>query len=342
MENDQTIEVFPTASRWARVAMWVAAVSMFGGMAFLMAVEIDKNKAKLRHAKLLVELEDDYEWNRYEEILEKLERTPDLVSAVPKVQRYKAISLIRTGKLQRAVKFLDELQKKHPKAFDLVILRAIALDKAGKYVEAIKAFPEEPKLVVRETDGLSPVSYILAAAFIAEEFRIHLRLKNPEHPLLESKGPKWLEWRFTPVNSIYASVLLLQFKQYEFAYWTLSHFVATRPESADGLNQLAWLLLTADTPKLRDPLRALELATKAAKLTRYKNAAILDTLAEACFQNGDIENAIKHERAAAAMYTQNREFYVRQLEKFNRAHREKKKRPRSRPAPDSKRNHLRQ
>ena len=56
------------------------------------------------------------------------------------------------------------------------------------------------------------------------------------------------------------------------------------PEDAWTLNNLAWLLLTARDPSLHQPSRALELAEKAAE--REPSPAILDTLAEAYFQNG--------------------------------------------------------
>ena len=59
------------------------------------------------------------------------------------------------------------------------------------------------------------------------------------------------------------------------------------------LNNLAWLLATSPEAKLRDGRRAIKLATEACKLTDYKAAYILSTLAAAYAETGDFPSAIK-------------------------------------------------
>ena len=59
------------------------------------------------------------------------------------------------------------------------------------------------------------------------------------------------------------------------------------------LNNLAWLLATSPEAKLRDGRRAVELATEACKLSDYKAAYILSTLAAAYAETGDFPAAIK-------------------------------------------------
>ena len=59
------------------------------------------------------------------------------------------------------------------------------------------------------------------------------------------------------------------------------------------LNNLAWLLATSPEAKLRDGRRAVKLATEACKLTDYKAAYILSTLAAAYAETGDFPSAIK-------------------------------------------------
>jgi len=53
------------------------------------------------------------------------------------------------------------------------------------------------------------------------------------------------------------------------------------PDFAVSLNNLARIFATNSTTELQDPDEAIELAERAAKLTRYQNAIILDTLAAA-------------------------------------------------------------
>lgn len=66
-------------------------------------------------------------------------------------------------------------------------------------------------------------------------------------------------------------------------------------------NSLAWLYVTAEDVKLRDPQKALEYAQKAVTLTSEHNAAELDTLAHAYFQLSNIDKAIETESKAAAL-----------------------------------------
>ncbi len=65
------------------------------------------------------------------------------------------------------------------------------------------------------------------------------------------------------------------------------------PEDDGVLNNLAWVLATSTFDDVRDGVRAVELATKAAEVTEFKQAHILSTLASGYAEMGDFENAIK-------------------------------------------------
>ncbi len=84
--------------------------------------------------------------------------------------------------------------------------------------------------------------------------------------------------------------------------------------NAEVNNNLAWLLLTARDPALRDPVRALTLARAAAALRQ--EGYILDTLATALWANRLIQEAIDTERRAIRLDPANRAFYARQIRKF--------------------------
>lgn len=82
-----------------------------------------------------------------------------------------------------------------------------------------------------------------------------------------------------------------------------------------GYNELAWILVTAVDPKLRDPQKALEYALKAVDLSKGENGSYLDTLAHAYFQTGEIDKAVEIETKAAALAPHN-EFIQKTLQEY--------------------------
>ncbi len=89
-----------------------------------------------------------------------------------------------------------------------------------------------------------------------------------------------------------------------------------------SLNRVAWALLTHDHAELRDATRALGLARRAAELSDHDDPAILDTLALALFETGDVDAAIETERRALELLpadAPDRDGYVAALERFESA-----------------------
>jgi Zn-dependent protease with chaperone function len=86
------------------------------------------------------------------------------------------------------------------------------------------------------------------------------------------------------------------------------------PVNTEALNNLAWLLITAQKPGLRNPERALLLAQKAAADARIPH--VLDTLATAYWANDNPTEALTIEKEALALAGTHAEFYRSQMEKF--------------------------
>ena len=70
------------------------------------------------------------------------------------------------------------------------------------------------------------------------------------------------------------------------------------PKNSHVLNNLAWLLATSTEDKLRDGKRAIDLATQGCKVTDYKQAHIVSTLAAGYAEVGDFKTAIEWSQKA--------------------------------------------
>jgi tetratricopeptide (TPR) repeat protein len=81
-----------------------------------------------------------------------------------------------------------------------------------------------------------------------------------------------------------------------------------QPDNVSIQNNLAWLYATAKEEGVRDRLKALEHASKAAALSKEKNAGVLDTLARAYFINGKVKEAMETEKKAIDLEPDNKEF----------------------------------
>jgi tetratricopeptide (TPR) repeat protein len=70
------------------------------------------------------------------------------------------------------------------------------------------------------------------------------------------------------------------------------------PKDAGTCNALAWALATYPEAKLRDGEKAVEYASKACKLSRWKSPLILETLAAAHAECGHFDQAVSWEKKA--------------------------------------------
>lgn len=93
--------------------------------------------------------------------------------------------------------------------------------------------------------------------------------------------------------------------------------IRRQPQKHQALNNLAWLYVTCKDKKYRNPDRALLLARKAVDLSPLPE--YLDTLAEAYYQKGYIELAIKTIKRALSKNPENRSYFESQLRKFEKA-----------------------
>jgi Zn-dependent protease with chaperone function len=102
--------------------------------------------------------------------------------------------------------------------------------------------------------------------------------------------------------------------RYDEAIETYERIISLDRQQATALNNLAWLLVAEAEDELRDPQRALALAKDAVALERFPT--FLDTLAEAYYANGLVQEAIETIKEALDLATENRGYYKKQLKKF--------------------------
>ncbi len=123
--------------------------------------------------------------------------------------------------------------------------------------------------------------------------------------------------RLEPGNSLWPVMLgnLMQSKQMESkAISAYEQALKLKPANPEINNNLAWLLLTAENPELRDAARALTLARTATLFS--DKGFVLDTLATAFWANGLIQDAVATEVKAIRLDPANRRFYMDQMERF--------------------------
>jgi Zn-dependent protease with chaperone function len=123
-----------------------------------------------------------------------------------------------------------------------------------------------------------------------------------------------------PGNYVWPQLLGdLQYSRKKYAEAVLAYqkSLLLNPDNAEVLNNLAWLLLTADDHDIRNPKNALRFAERA--MIEQPAPHILDTLAQAYWVNGRIEQAEMIEKRALASDPPNSSYYLGQLRKFSKS-----------------------
>ena len=104
--------------------------------------------------------------------------------------------------------------------------------------------------------------------------------------------------------AIAAAVRLKGQQQYEEAIAQYLKVLETAPKNATAHNNLAWLLATCPTDRLRDGKKAVTHATNACELTDWKEPYHIGTLSTALAEDGQFDKAIellgKHREGATA------------------------------------------
>jgi Zn-dependent protease with chaperone function len=190
----------------------------------------------------------------------------------------------------------------------------------GERVDYLEKCERDPRERERHQQKvkLSLVTYLLVLAAAVAWSRY-----LPVEQLSSQYEEKYLEElllqkvRHEPDKALWlrmAGDLMQQKKMEKKALAAYEQALTFEPASPDLLNNLAWLLLTATDPKLRDPQRALLLARRSTEDKPL--GSFLDTLALAHWANGSPDRAVAAEQEAILADPAARGYYQQQIERF--------------------------
>jgi tetratricopeptide (TPR) repeat protein len=195
-----------------------------------------------------------------------------------------AALLVRAGIHQEqghrdlALADLEQIIQQRPSAADALLLHAQLAAGGGLWTKAIADFAR-----LRE---LAPESLEIGIQLA----RFHTAAKQPRKAIalydeLLAKDPKnWQALRGRADAYLNVGRHAEAIADYETA-------MTLKPDDQEMLNNFAWVLATSPDEAQRDGKRAIELATKAAELSKFQAAHILSTLAAAYAETGDFEQA---------------------------------------------------
>lgn len=160
----------------------------------------------------------------------------------------------------------------------------------GRIKEATQHFAEALRISPDSAPALEDMALALAAQGKLPQAVDLCRAALKRHP------------RDVKLHHLLASTLLAQDK---FSEAVAAYQMTLQVDPADSLamNNLAWILATAPEARLRNGVAAVKLATKACRLTNYKTASFVGTLAAAYAEAGRFDDAIKTARQAVSLAT---------------------------------------
>jgi len=219
-----------------------------------------------------------------EQLNKAIELAPESIAAL----------LVRAGvyyemkKADKALEDIDAAIKMQPTLAQPHLMRAEVLAATNRLDQAIT----ELELLLKGSPGNVPLLNRLASFYlVAAKPKKTVSLAT----LILSKNPE----DFTALR-MRADANLNMGKHAE-AIADFEKAIGLKPDDESLLNNYAWVLATSPDDKLRDGAKALKMATKAAKATKYETPHILSTLAAAYAETGDFDNAAKWSKQAVEL-----------------------------------------
>jgi len=214
----------------------------------------------------------------------------------------------QAGDTERAKADVETALKSRPGLIPALELRAVIAAGAGEYEQAINDLEQLRKVAPKNPELLNQLGMLYTA-----EKKPQKAVENFTAAIAVAPQ-SWMAYRGRADANLSLGKQADAIADYEQAR-------KLKPDEDGVLNNLAWVLCTSPDDKLRDGKRAIEIATEACRLTEYKQAHILSTLAAAYAETGDFKTAISWSTKAVELATED---VKEQLEAELKSYEEKK------------------
>jgi tetratricopeptide (TPR) repeat protein len=192
---------------------------------------------------------------------------------------------VKQRKLNEAVVCFNKLLARRQDSAEVHYYLAATQSMQKKYDEAIKHFAKTLELDPKYPDAHNKMGTILAAAGRFDEAIVHF------NEALRT-DPNQAEM-YVNIGAAYNKL-----GKYDQAIQNWTRAIELNPNNVGVLNNLAWLLASADNVSAQDANRAIELAERACEMTGHKEPGLLDTLAAAYATGGRFDDAIETAKQA--------------------------------------------
>jgi tetratricopeptide (TPR) repeat protein len=253
-----------------QVRHWQNDIQLFGH-----TLEVTENNASAEY---------DYGWalldeGRDGEAVQHLRKAVQINPSASMARKDLGKVLLKQGKLNEAIECFNELTKCKQDSAEAYYYLAVASGMQKKYDDAIKYLTSVLKLDPKYPDAHYKMGIALLAMGKPNEAVVYLN----EALRIDANQPDV----YIDLGTAYS-----QLDKYEPAIQNWTKAAELKPNSAEVLNNLAWLLATAGDVSAQDADRTIELAQRACELTGYKEPVPLDTLAAAYAAAGRFDDAV--------------------------------------------------
>ena len=195
---------------------------------------------------------------------------------------------IRKGDLVKARRHAEEAIRIRPTMLEPRLQLALIATKEKKFEEVQKVFaeslrlgPETAPVIYKVTDSIAAIGRLDEAI---DYFQAYVQVATND-----AQAPVQLGMMLSSANRTAEAI-----EQYEQA-------LRLNPESAQALNNLAWIYATAPEEKFRYASEAARLAELACELTGWREPVLLGTLAAAYAESEDFPKAVRLAQQAIDM-----------------------------------------
>ncbi|MBA4387076.1 MAG: hypothetical protein C0404_03785 [Verrucomicrobia bacterium] len=249
---------------------------------------------------------------RTDEALALLEKAEKIDKEDQRIWGIKARLLASSGKAQDALTMLDKARFRGRRDLGTWFTKAQILTELGQheqalicYDEILELVPEEPSVLASKAHSLNELERYKEAIECAN---LALRTIKDFPPALAVKtGALCSLKRYDEADRIVDVLIKTHPDEYQYE---MKAYVASKqekyksaveyynkvielaPGAPDGYNGLAWIRATCPKDEFRDARKAVDLASKAAALSKKKTFGVLSTVACAHAEAGDFEKAL--------------------------------------------------